>query len=716
MLTVKKEYGQYLVSGEGIQAVISYFEGSDSSVKGKGARKHKTEIIEAVSLFLQKEHEAAFNAKEAERKQKRDSFLQSATYKNIDLLSLYKVEFYYYDEYHSHWIEYYSYLTGCELLNDNRVIKAELAEFNNTDIFAIGSHGDFKRKELIDNRIFIASNIPYVTGLALKEMLLNGFKTYGNVRLVKDVELRSIQQYGQSDRTAMILFDTTSIKDQLSMKERYNIEMERARETVDEPRQKELYTKEGKRIAFAWFASKPCSMKEVISKELATYDRYVVEESISVDKESFDLFLSNLDMQTLNTEFKGGTNSTFEVNEDIENMWELSEEDQTRWANESYRVVLEVINTETNETLLIDPQGYDYARYIAVKEGFEPTPDNNQYKNNKNSREGNFDPLIDEETTNNSEEVKEQTNAATYYLNEEKNGIEVSFSDKPSEEIRAQLKAHGFRWSRARKIWYAKQSEERLEFVQTLCNNTQPEAHNSESGTSLNFPDIEIDDIETYTIDQQLQDREHDSAWVFRKQKRDHTKEIQETFSRYTNQVKEVISTTSNKATIYYLKRDLQRFKKKYYDAYVKYLSFKANNPSWFVTGAAGRNRHKDRKADDRQHKLMGDLVHLTEEIENKINKTEYRIINEKDSKLKQEIKNTEIDIEFQTKRKEIEYMGIKDDRRVYIHGNYWICKLWGCFRVFKNGYEIHSTKTTEKLEDAKKFVALQVKKEMQPA
>lgn len=56
----------------------------------------------------------------------------------------------------------------------------------------------------------------------------------------------------------------------------------------------------------------------------------------------------------------------------------------------------------------------------------------------------------------------------TITLNEEKNGIEVKFGDKPEQSVLDGLKAHGFRWSKPQKMWYARQSDERLEFVRSL--------------------------------------------------------------------------------------------------------------------------------------------------------------------------------------------------------------------------------------------------------
>lgn len=53
-------------------------------------------------------------------------------------------------------------------------------------------------------------------------------------------------------------------------------------------------------------------------------------------------------------------------------------------------------------------------------------------------------------------------------LNSEKNGIEVRFDSKPAAEIISDLKANGFRWSGKQKMWYAKQTAERMVFIGKL--------------------------------------------------------------------------------------------------------------------------------------------------------------------------------------------------------------------------------------------------------
>ena len=59
---------------------------------------------------------------------------------------------------------------------------------------------------------------------------------------------------------------------------------------------------------------------------------------------------------------------------------------------------------------------------------------------------------------------------ATYALNAEHNGIEITFAEKPYEIIRDEMKNLGFRWHNGKKMWYAKQTAERLELAERLAN------------------------------------------------------------------------------------------------------------------------------------------------------------------------------------------------------------------------------------------------------
>lgn len=60
--------------------------------------------------------------------------------------------------------------------------------------------------------------------------------------------------------------------------------------------------------------------------------------------------------------------------------------------------------------------------------------------------------------------------AVTIRRNEEHNGIEVVFPDKPEQDVLYSLKALGFRWSKYQSLWYAKYSEALLEQVTKLLN------------------------------------------------------------------------------------------------------------------------------------------------------------------------------------------------------------------------------------------------------
>lgn len=53
--------------------------------------------------------------------------------------------------------------------------------------------------------------------------------------------------------------------------------------------------------------------------------------------------------------------------------------------------------------------------------------------------------------------------------NVEKNGIELKFPEKPSEEVRELLKSNGFRWSRYNQVWYTKHTAGKEAFATKLA-------------------------------------------------------------------------------------------------------------------------------------------------------------------------------------------------------------------------------------------------------
>jgi hypothetical protein len=225
------------------------------------------------------------------------------------------------------------------------------------------------------------------------------------------------------------------------------------------------------------------------------------------------------------------------------------------------------------------------------------------------------------ETIETAPEQQKQPSGITYKLNDEREGIEIYFDSKPSETVREQLKMNSFRWSK-QGFWYAKQSNETISLAKQLAgeqiNNSIPEP--------ITYPYIEIYDNETYTIDKRIQDAEHESNWIFRSTKRDHNKELYSLFTTYTNNVKALLELTDNEYYIYKLKSGLQRFKRKYHETYIKYLSHKGNNPSWAVTGRGNLNVSRYNKARDRENNLMNELVSLPKQFEQYVNKFRNKI------------------------------------------------------------------------------------------
>lgn len=61
----------------------------------------------------------------------------------------------------------------------------------------------------------------------------------------------------------------------------------------------------------------------------------------------------------------------------------------------------------------------------------------------------------------------------TYTLNQELNGIEISFDQKPDTDTLNSLKSAGYRWHRVKKVWYAKQTADRLTLAKSMAELTE---------------------------------------------------------------------------------------------------------------------------------------------------------------------------------------------------------------------------------------------------
>lgn len=62
----------------------------------------------------------------------------------------------------------------------------------------------------------------------------------------------------------------------------------------------------------------------------------------------------------------------------------------------------------------------------------------------------------------------------TMTINNQFNGIELTFNEKPAETIREAMKAVGFRWHRQKKLWYAKNTAERMALAEKLSGDQVP--------------------------------------------------------------------------------------------------------------------------------------------------------------------------------------------------------------------------------------------------
>jgi hypothetical protein len=195
---------------------------------------------------------------------------------------------------------------------------------------------------------------------------------------------------------------------------------------------------------------------------------------------------------------------------------------------------------------------------------------------------------------NSTIETNEVMVAATYKLNDDKNGVEIYFTDKPSEEVRNLLKANKFRWSkRIQNVGTLYNHESTLSLAKQLAGEQTQET--TQEPVKVEYDEVFIDDCtdEKYIISQSLIDREHDANWIFRKDKKDYNKELQEMFISYTENVKEVTSKLDNEYYIYKIKSALQSFKKKYHAAFVSWLSAKASQPHWAVSGRGNLNKSR---------------------------------------------------------------------------------------------------------------------------
>lgn len=338
----------------------------------------------------------------------------------------------------------------------------------------------------------------------------------------------------------------------------------------------------------------------------------------------------------------------------------------------------------------------------------------------------------DSETTQNQENENAANNTINVNVtfNQEKNGIELHFTDKPSQEIREQIKMNGFRWSKYQKIWFAKDTDERREFLKSVGFSNSENNDNSTITVSevekniqeIEYTEIDINDIENYTVPKELNERENNVS-MFRRGDIDHTRELQKTLKSANDNVMELINIKGCTPYIEFkAKTTLQSFKKKYSELYIKILNHRANNPSWAVTGRGGLNISRYNKKQEQLTNMYQKSSQLIDNFNYKTEQFKRQIENKQERKLKAELENNLKSIEHipEFKRTKIKINGNAVVTNVFNISNtdyvtsvtahqlegYSIIKNWGCFRVYDvEGKEIYNTKTTETLDTAKKYV-----------
>lgn len=84
---------------------------------------------------------------------------------------------------------------------------------------------------------------------------------------------------------------------------------------------------------------------------------------------------------------------------------------------------------------------------------------------------------------------------ATLTINNELNGIEISFDAKPLQAVIDTLKSNGFRWHRVKKIWYAKNTSERLQIAESIADGKKIDTAVPKKKEQQNIFGVKVGDI-----------------------------------------------------------------------------------------------------------------------------------------------------------------------------------------------------------------------------
>lgn len=339
-------------------------------------------------------------------------------------------------------------------------------------------------------------------------------------------------------------------------------------------------------------------------------------------------------------------------------------------------------------------------------------------------------------TATEQKEVVNNNVDVTVKFNEDKNGIELYFDNRPNAEMLTQLKANGFRWSKFQKIWYAKDNEERRNFLINLGvlkaenKEEKEEVKTSLTPKSAEIIAVEVDDITQYTIDKELSKRENECHWVFRSKERDHTQELQNYLISCKDSILEVLEDTENISIKNNAINYLNRYMKKYNDLFTRMIRNRAEMPSVAVAGAGNYNFRKLNKSNDRYNNLLSEYSTLTDSFKSKLSSIKYEIKKEKDKKTFEKInaysgvyndlKLSKVTVKYNPGAIDNIFVEATAEKNAYKYNDYYIIKNWGAFKIYDSvgnmQYIENIPCSCSTLKDAKLFLCYIINNESEKA
>ena len=138
----------------------------------------------------------------------------------------------------------------------------------------------------------------------------------------------------------------------------------------------------------------------------------------------------------------------------------------------------ELVKEETTdisnfEELPLTPEVVEYIteQYNKMLDGFVPEAPAQDEVETAVEEQVEVTPVEEPQKDQEAQEIPTEDGIQVVY-NEEQNGIELYFQDKPTSETISLLKENKFRWNRTKKCWYKKDSEDARAFVNKLTGQT----------------------------------------------------------------------------------------------------------------------------------------------------------------------------------------------------------------------------------------------------